>query len=48
MISRMTAKFWTILASFTMMLIVISANSTCPFYHYQPKVPAGMKKYRRF
>lgn len=48
MIGRVTAKFWTILAYVTMMLLVISANSTCPFYIYQPKEPVGLKKYRRF
>lgn len=29
MIRRVTAKFWMIFASFTMMLIVISANLDC-------------------
>lgn len=45
---KITLKSAKVLASLALGVTTMTANSTCAFLAYQPKMPEGAKKLRKF
>lgn len=46
-IKKLISKISTLLPALALMVGVISANSACTSFFYQPETPDTMSKYRR-
>ena len=44
MVKKGIVKFSKIVATFTMVLAVVSVNATCFFFSLQPDIPESLKK----
>lgn len=45
-LSNLISKTSRLVAPFALALAIMTANSTCYFFSYQPDVPKGLDKYR--
>ena len=43
---NLISKTSRLVAPFALVLAIMTANSTCYFFSYQPDVPKGLDKYR--
>lgn len=41
-------KFGGVVATMALMVITLNVNAACTFYAYQPKLPDGAEKLRKF